>query len=58
MQTNIMKNRLLAYVSAFLLFAIGGNTAAKELRLVPCKELVRNLRTRRLEIEWKEVEND
>lgn len=58
MQTNILKNRILAYVSAFLLCVIGGNTAAKELRLVPCKELVRNLRSRRLEIEWKEVEND
>lgn len=57
MQTNILKNRILAYISAFLLFVIGGNTVAKQLRLAPSKELVRTLRTRRLEIEWKEVEN-
>lgn len=57
MQTNKMNKTLLAGLSIFLLAIIGGNGIARQLRLAPCKEIVRNVRSKRLEIEWKEVSN-
>lgn len=52
-----MNKTLLAGLSIFLLAIIGGNGIARQLRLAPCKEIVRNVRSKRLEIEWKEVSN-
>ncbi len=48
--------RNITLIASFFLMMLFGNQIANSLQLTPCKDLIRRVRSRRIEIAWESKE--